>query len=153
MHPVVRNNRLALGSSGIAGKQGTCMRIREHFAVKTLVEPRLIENSCLDVLCIRRYVRLPPQARNHGPMGIGFPGVLEVHAYIALAWVPPNQSLLLKLRRFSRQEIAQRQSGVLRVELEFTCSICARQIIGNGMDVIHSESNLMPSPRPTDVLG
>ena len=86
-------------------------------------------------------------------MRIDLPGVLEVHAHIALAGVPPHQRLLRELRRFSRQEIAQRQSGVLGVELEFTRGVCTRQIIRGGVDVIDSKSNLMPAPRPTDVLG
>src|SRR6266571_1753541 len=139
MHPVVRHNRLAVWTPRIAGKQETCMRIREHGAVNTLVEQRLIENSRLEIFGVRRYVRLPSQTRNHGPTGIDLPGILEVHANIALAGVPPNKSLLRELRRFSSQEITQCQSGVLRVELEFTRGICTRQIIADGVDMVHSK--------------
>src|SRR6516225_3612413 len=86
-------------------------------------------------------------------MGSGLPGVLEVHANIALAGVPPNQSLLLELRWFPRQEIAQRQSRVLSSELKLAGGVCSRQIIGCGMNVINPKSELMPSARPTHVFG
>src|SRR5437667_4619273 len=125
------------------------MRVREHTAANALIECRLTEKPRLKVLCMGRKERLPSQARNHGPMRIDFPGVLEIHTQITLARIPPDQSLLLELRRFSRQEIAHRQSGILRVELEFAGGIGARQIIGCGMNVIDSKSDLMSSPRPT----
>src|SRR5438105_6534507 len=135
MDPVMGNNSLPVWTTRIAGKQQPRMRIREDGAVETLVERRLIENSCLKIFGVRRYVGLPAQTRNHGQMGIRLPGILEVRANVTFTGVPPNKSLLLELRRFSQQKVTQRQSGVLRIEREFTCSRCARQIIGCGMDV------------------
>src|SRR2546426_255540 len=106
MHPVVRHNRLAVWPSGIAGKQETCMRIRENGAVKTPVEPRLVEDSRLQIFGVRRYIGLPTQTRNHRKPRIGLPGILEVHACIALAGIPTNKSLLPELRRLSYHQIA-----------------------------------------------
>src|SRR5436190_10444686 len=108
MHPVVRHNFLAAWPSRIAGKQESRMRFGEDRAVKTLVEPCLIENSRLKIFGIRRYVGLPAQTWNHGQMRIGLPGILEIRADIALAGIPPNQGLLPELRRLSDQKIAQR---------------------------------------------
>src|ERR1043166_6673958 len=129
------------------------MRVRENSAAKTLIERRPAEKTCLKVLCMGRQVRLPSQARDHRPMRIGLPGILDIHTQIALPRIPSDQSLLLELGRFSRQEIAQRQSGVLGAELELTGGIGARQIIGCGMNITAAKPNLMPSPRPADVLG
>src|SRR2546427_8099735 len=150
MHPVVGDDRFAVWPSRVAGKQETCMHIWEHSAAETLVKPCLIENSGLEIFRMRRYVRFPSQTWNHGQVRIGLPGVLEVRAEIALPGVPPHKCLLLELRRFSQQEIAQRQSGVLRVEREFARRRGARQIIGCGMDMVHTKSDLMPSAGPTD---
>src|SRR6266850_3208850 len=98
MPPVVRHYRLAVLATRIAGKQEPGVRIREDSAVETLIEPRLVENSRLEILGVRRQIGFPSQTRNHGQVRIGLPGILEVHADVAFAGVPPNKRLLLELR-------------------------------------------------------
>src|SRR2546426_8677435 len=106
MRPVVRHNRRAVWTPRIACKQVTCMRIRKDGAVEALVEPGLIENPRLEIFSVRRYIGLPTQTWNDGQVGIGLPRILEVHAHIALAGVPPHKGLLPVLRRLSQQAIA-----------------------------------------------
>src|SRR6266852_4475944 len=99
MLPVMTNDRLAVWTSRITGKQKPCMCIRKHFAVETLVEPRFIKNSRLEIFGVRRYVGFPTETRNHGQVGSSLPGVLDIRAEIAFAGVPPDKRLLLELRR------------------------------------------------------
>ena len=74
------------------------MRIRKYFAVETLVEPRFIKNSCLEIFGVRRYVGLPTDTGNHGQVRSRLPRILDIRAYVAFAGVPPDERLLLELK-------------------------------------------------------
>src|SRR3990172_6958690 len=70
-----------------------------------------------------------------------------------LAVVIDGWALLLVCRRSSQHEIAQRASGLLSSEVHLADSRRVRAVIHVGMDEVHSPSDLVRSPYPTEILG
>ena len=152
IHPVGVVRLSTSVKPGVARELQTCWSIYIQFRTHTRIKRCLIEVDQLVPQFLHARERFPTKAGAHSQPRRGLPTVLDIQSEIAHARVVLRDIRLSIGGGLPCEEVAQDQTGLLRTEGEGTG--CIQQVVHvlDGANVVHSDSNLMPSSNQTQII-
>src|SRR5262249_23602678 len=135
------------------GEENSCRGVGKYCASDALVEPLLIVLSGYSTRIIRPEVGFPSQATIERKLWGRLPGVLYIKPEVILAEILCRNLILPPLVRFADNQTRERQPGGPAVERKPTARPRAGGVIHVGVDIVHSESQLVCAANGGQIFG